>query len=50
MESARVRVRLLREMAETGEKLLATHLSFPSVSHVKLDGDVFRWVPVNWDY
>ena len=30
--------------------LLATHLSFPSVCHVKVDGDVFRWVPVVWDY
>jgi glyoxylase-like metal-dependent hydrolase (beta-lactamase superfamily II) len=50
MEAARVRVRLLREMAETGEMLLATHLSFPSVCHVKVDGDVFRWVPAVWDY
>lgn len=50
MEAARVRIRLLREMAETGEMLLATHLSFPSVCHVKIDGDVFRWVPANWDY
>jgi glyoxylase-like metal-dependent hydrolase (beta-lactamase superfamily II) len=50
MEAARVRVRLLREMAETGELLLATHLSFPAACHVKVDGDVFRWVPVVWDY
>jgi glyoxylase-like metal-dependent hydrolase (beta-lactamase superfamily II) len=50
MEAARVRVRLLREMAETGELLLATHLSFPAACHVKIDGDVFRWVPANWDY
>jgi glyoxylase-like metal-dependent hydrolase (beta-lactamase superfamily II) len=50
MEAARVRVRLLREMAETGEMLLATHLSFPCVCHVKVDGDVFRCMPVNWDY
>jgi glyoxylase-like metal-dependent hydrolase (beta-lactamase superfamily II) len=50
MEAARVRVRLLRELAETGEMLLATHLSFPCVCHVKVDGDVFRCMPVNWDY
>jgi glyoxylase-like metal-dependent hydrolase (beta-lactamase superfamily II) len=50
MEAARVRVRLLREMAESGELLLATHLSFPSICHVKVDGDVFRCMPVNWDY
>ncbi|MBX9845423.1 MAG: MBL fold metallo-hydrolase [Xanthobacteraceae bacterium] len=50
MEAARVRVRLLREMAETGEMLVATHLSFPSLGHVAVTGDVFRWVPATWDY
>ncbi|OCJ08543.1 MBL fold metallo-hydrolase [Rhizobium sp. AC27/96] len=49
-EAARVRVRLLRELAETGELLVATHMPFPSVGHVAVDGDHFRWVPVFWDY
>ena len=49
-EAARVRVRLLRELAATGEPLVATHLSFPSVCHVAVAGDVFRWVPAFWDY
>jgi len=49
-EAARVRVRLLRELAETGEMLVATHLPFPSVGRVSVDGDAFRWVPVFWDY
>ena len=49
-EAARVRIRLLRELAETGEQLVATHLPFPSVGHVAIDGDAFRWVPVFWDY
>jgi glyoxylase-like metal-dependent hydrolase (beta-lactamase superfamily II) len=49
-EAARVRVRLLRELAESGELLVATHLPFPSVGHVAADGDTFRWVPVFWDY
>ncbi len=49
-EAARVRIRLLRELAETGEMLVATHLPFPSVGHVAVDGDTFRWVPVFWDY
>jgi glyoxylase-like metal-dependent hydrolase (beta-lactamase superfamily II) len=49
-EAARVRVRLLRELAETGEMLVATHLPFPSVGHVAVDGDAFRWVPIFWDY
>ena len=43
-ESVRVRVRLLREPAATGELLVATHLPFPSVGRVAVDGDAFRWV------
>ncbi|MES2197530.1 MAG: MBL fold metallo-hydrolase [Pseudomonadota bacterium] len=49
-EAARVRVRLLRELAANGELLVATHLPFPSVGHVAVAGDAFRWVPVFWDY
>ena len=42
-EAARVRVRLLRELASTGEALVATHLPFPSVCHVAVAGNAFRW-------
>ncbi|MGX5845912.1 MBL fold metallo-hydrolase [Mesorhizobium sp. PL10] len=49
-EAARVRVRLLTELAETGASLVATHLPFPSVGRVAVDGDAFRWVPAFWDY
>ena len=49
-EAARVRVRLLRELAANRESLIATHLSFPSVCHVAVDGDAFRWVPGPWEY
>ena len=49
-EAARVRVRLLREAAASGELLVATHLSFPSVGRVAVAGDAFRWVPAFWDY
>jgi len=49
-EAARVRVSLLRELAANRESLVATHLSFPSVCHVAVDGDVFRWVPGPWEY
>jgi glyoxylase-like metal-dependent hydrolase (beta-lactamase superfamily II) len=49
-EAARVRVRLLRELAATREPLVATHLSFPSVCHVAVAGDAFRCVPAVWDY
>jgi glyoxylase-like metal-dependent hydrolase (beta-lactamase superfamily II) len=49
-EAARVRVRLLKELAAAGEQLVATHLPFPSVGRVAVDGDAFRWVPVFWDY
>jgi glyoxylase-like metal-dependent hydrolase (beta-lactamase superfamily II) len=49
-EAARVRVRLLRELAANREALVATHLPFPSVCHVAVAGDVFRCVPAVWDY
>ncbi|WP_423794583.1 MBL fold metallo-hydrolase [Methylobacterium durans] len=49
-EAARVRIRLLRELAATGEALVATHLPFPSIGRVAVDGDVFRFVPAFWDY
>jgi glyoxylase-like metal-dependent hydrolase (beta-lactamase superfamily II) len=49
-EAARVRVGLLRELAETGEVLVACHLPFPSVGHVAVAGDAFRWVPAIWEY
>ena len=49
-EATRVRVRLLRELAASGEMLVATHLPFPSVGRVAIAGDAFRWVPAIWDY
>ena len=49
-EAARVRIRLLRELAANRELLVATHMPFPSVGHVAVVGDVFRWVPAFWDY
>jgi glyoxylase-like metal-dependent hydrolase (beta-lactamase superfamily II) len=49
-ESARVRIRLLREVASTGALLTATHLPFPSICRVAVCGDTFRSVPAFWDY
>ena len=49
-EAARARTRLLQELAETGGLLVATHMPFPSVGHVAVAGDAFRWVPALWDY
>jgi len=49
-EATRVRIRLFRELAANGELLVATHVSFPSVGRVAVDGDAFRFVPVYWDY
>jgi hypothetical protein len=40
---------LLRELASTGEPLVAAHLSFP-YGRAAIAGDVFRWVPAFWDY
>jgi hypothetical protein len=42
MEAARVRVRLLRELAANREPLVATHMSFPSIGHVAAARDAFR--------
>ncbi len=49
-ESVRVRVRLMQEAAASGEWFVATHLPFPSVGRVAVDGDAFRWVAAFWDY
>ncbi|OBI43265.1 MBL fold metallo-hydrolase [Mycobacterium kyorinense] len=49
-EAARVRLRLLRELASTGGSLVATHLPFPSVCRVAFAGNAFRCVPTVWDY
>jgi hypothetical protein len=37
----------------TGAKrrlLVATHLPFPSLGRVSVEAQVFRWVPIIWDY
>jgi glyoxylase-like metal-dependent hydrolase (beta-lactamase superfamily II) len=49
-ESVRVRVRLMQEAAASGELFVATHLPFPSVGRVAIDGNAFRWVAAFWDY
>jgi len=49
-EAVRVRVRLLRELAASREPLVAAHLSFPSLGRVAAVGDVFRFVPAEWEY
>jgi glyoxylase-like metal-dependent hydrolase (beta-lactamase superfamily II) len=48
-EAVRVRVGLLRELAESREPLVAAHVSFP-YGRVAVAGDVFRWVPAMWEY
>lgn len=49
-ESVRVRIQLLQEAVATRELLVATHLPFPSVGRVAIEGDAFRWVASFWDY
>ncbi|WP_217140818.1 MBL fold metallo-hydrolase [Streptomyces sp. AC627_RSS907] len=49
-ESTRVRIGLLKELAASGEQLVATHLPFPSVCHVARAGNAYRFVPAVWDY
>jgi hypothetical protein len=48
-EAARIRVRLLRELAANRESLVAAHVSFP-YARVAVAGDVFRFVPAIWEY
>ena len=42
--------KLLAVFVATGELLVATHLAFPSVGHVSVDGAGFRYVPAYWNY
>ncbi|MGJ5135010.1 MULTISPECIES: MBL fold metallo-hydrolase [unclassified Bradyrhizobium] len=49
-EATRVREGLLRDLAKTGELLVATHMPFPSIGRVGREGNVFRFVPIYWDY
>src|SRR3546814_1196561 len=49
-ESVSVRVRLLREAAAPGKLLVGTHLPFPPVGRVAVDGVAFRRVGALWDF
>jgi glyoxylase-like metal-dependent hydrolase (beta-lactamase superfamily II) len=49
-EAVHVREHVLRELAATGEPLMAAHLPFPSLGKVALARDVFRCVPAEWGY
>lgn len=49
-EAVRVRIRLMKEAAATGELVVATHLPFPSVGRIGIYGDAFRWIAGFWDY
>ena len=49
-EATRVRLRLMAELAASGSWLVSTHMPFPSVGRVVAAGDLYRWVPVQWDY
>jgi glyoxylase-like metal-dependent hydrolase (beta-lactamase superfamily II) len=48
-EAVRVRIRLLRELAESRELLVAAHVSFP-FGRVAVAGDAFRFIPAYWEY
>lgn len=48
-EAVRVRTRLLRDLAERRELLVAAHVSFP-FGRVALAGDAFRFIPAYWEY
>jgi glyoxylase-like metal-dependent hydrolase (beta-lactamase superfamily II) len=48
-EAVRVRIRLLRELAESRELLVAAHVSFP-FGRVAVAGNAFRFIPAYWEY
>jgi glyoxylase-like metal-dependent hydrolase (beta-lactamase superfamily II) len=50
VESVGVRVKLLEDAAASGELFVASHLPFPSVGRIAIDGDSFRWIAGYWDY
>jgi len=49
-EATRVRLRLMEELAVSGSWLVSTHMPFPSIGRVVAAGNLFRWVPAQWDY
>jgi glyoxylase-like metal-dependent hydrolase (beta-lactamase superfamily II) len=49
-DAVRIRIRLLRGLATSGELVAAGHLPFPSIGRVAIAGEKFRWVPAIWDY
>ncbi|MBO9706686.1 MAG: MBL fold metallo-hydrolase [Caulobacter sp.] len=49
-EATRVRLRLMKDAAASSEIVVASHLPFPSVGRIALNGDRFRWVAAVWDY
>lgn len=49
-EATRIRLRLMRELADNGSWLISTHMPFPSVGRVAANGELYRWAPAWWDY
>src|SRR4029078_7499624 len=47
-EAARVRIRLLQELAASGESMVATHLPFPAVCREKAAGGRLPCGPTTW--
>jgi len=49
-EAVQVRLRLLKDAAATRELLVSTHMPFPSLGRIAIDGEDYRWVANFWDY
>jgi glyoxylase-like metal-dependent hydrolase (beta-lactamase superfamily II) len=47
-EAAAQRQRVLKMAAEGNFWLAGGHLSFPAIGHVRIEGNGYRWVPVNY--
>jgi glyoxylase-like metal-dependent hydrolase (beta-lactamase superfamily II) len=42
------REQALKDFARLGTLIAAPHLSFPGVGHIRIEGDSYRWVPVEY--
>jgi glyoxylase-like metal-dependent hydrolase (beta-lactamase superfamily II) len=38
----------LKDFARAGTLIAAPHISFPGVGHIRIEGDSYRWVPVEY--
>lgn len=48
--AAATRKDLMASLANTGQRIAGSHLSFPGVGYVETAGDAYRFVPAPWEF